>query len=132
MANVCSQTIELYGPADKILEVKEFIKSFKKKDYDNESFWTDVFPISRCSMDGNNIFLETKWAPASITDISKEFPDVGFCSISFTDGDGTEEVLYMIEGHVLYSVYFKVQSPEYWECVTGTKMKNRKFLKCNS
>lgn len=135
MANRCSQTIELCGPTDKISEVQEYVKSLKKKDYDDGSFWTDVFPISSCIVEGNKIFLETKWTPASITNISKEFPDVGFCSYSFTDGEGIEEVFYMIEGRTLYSVYLAVQTPEYWESVTGTKMKEmgsfnyRKFLK---
>jgi hypothetical protein len=127
MANICEQTVTLYGPTEKIVEVINYIKSLKERDIENGYFGTNAFQLSCCAiMKENEFILVTKYTSpmGDLRELSKLFPDVGFHSESFTDGQGEREYYYLIGGDTLYGIYFDVQSPEYWEKKTGIKMKN--------
>jgi hypothetical protein len=50
------------------------------------------------------------------------FPEVGFKSTSFTDGEGEEDIIYILGGHILYSVYISIEGPIHWKETTGNDM----------
>jgi hypothetical protein len=132
MSNRCSQTVTLYGDTDKIAEVLNYIKGHKDYEWDEgANFATPVFPNSACHIpDDKTICLETSWyTPLNeLKTLSNKFRDVGFISGSFTDGQGEEEEAYIIEGRIVYHQYLDVQAPEYWEKVTGNKMKSTNYF----
>lgn len=125
MANRCYQTVTLYGKSEKIKEVIDFVLLRKTKDYEDGTFLNDQFPISLCSIKENDkIVLETKYGPPikCIEELSQMFPEIGFVSGSFTDGQGISESHHILGGSVLHGTFIEVQAPEMWEDITGTKM----------
>jgi hypothetical protein len=137
MPNLCSQTITLHNrEKEKIAEVFKYISENETKRWNDKQFSTKAFPDieftwALCSLDEdhNKMHLETKWAPYPLAEISNRFPDVGFHSVSFTDGEGVEEEAYLIDGKIIYEDYFQVGNGMYWEEKTGSKL--WKWLKVN-
>jgi hypothetical protein len=128
MANRSYQTITLFGKTEKVKEILNYVISQKEKDFENE-FITKVFPISLCSIKDDKIHLETKYAPVGFKELSISFPEVGFKSSSTTEFSG-EELILMINGKCIYSVYYNYEemyagedNPNTWELITGHKLK---------
>jgi hypothetical protein len=113
MANRSYQTITLYGNPEKVEEVIKFIKGTAKESLGDGTFFCETFPISLCGIEQpNKIHLETKYASVGFYQLSRKFPEVEFMSSSTTEGLG-EELTYIINGQLLYSVYYNY---EYMEC----------------
>ena len=126
MANRATQTIELFGKPENIKEVFDYIINEKTKDFEGDNFGTTVFPNSLTSLDipNNKIILETNYAPVGFKELSEKYPNVGFKSYSFTNGVGIEEVIYVLNGSVLYSSYIEIEGPFWWKTVTGNEIKS--------
>lgn len=129
MANWCDETVQLFGPTAKIVEVIEHIKNLKKEDYDDGSFGTDAFPNSICRVHSvsNSIDLLTKYGPVpELQDLSKKFPDVGFITESFTEGDGDRCVAYLKRGLVYLSTYISLIMFVEWDELFSRKSEEEK------
>jgi len=132
MANWCDETVQLFGPTAKIVEVIEHIKNLKKEDYDDESFGTEAFPNSICRVHSvsNSIDLLTKDGPVpELQDLSKKFPDVGFITESFTEGDGGSCVAYLKGGLVYLSTYISlIMFVEWYELFYGKSEEEKQYF----
>lgn len=139
MANRSYQTITLFGKAEKVNEVLNYINDNRitvfedgsSAIFEDNSFVSKSFPISLCGIkrNENKIILETKYAPVGFKELSISFPEVGFQSSSTTEFSG-EELILVINGKCIYSVYYNyeemyagVDNPNTWELITGHKLK---------
>lgn len=144
MANRCYQTIELWGKPEKIKEVIDYVISQKECELVDQWFGSKVFPISRCSIGSEDIFLEQKYCSVDFSELSELFPEVGFHSHSLTDGEGNVDEYYVLNGRLLFyrpmhcvqddDIYYGGNYPsleqeypeaeEEWEKIVGISIKN--------
>lgn len=123
MANRCYQTVRLFGKAEKIKEVIDYVQSEKEIEYEDGSFIFSLIPDSLTKIVGEDcISFETKYCSVGMNELSKKFPEVGFRSGSFTDGAGDEELCYYLDGILLYYHFENVQYPKWWKKITGNEI----------